>query len=145
MPVNFRCKRCGNGMWMESDRGSAEVSCGRCARVQHVDADRGLDEQGQLVRCFVCECDKLYRQRDFNRKMGVIVVAIAAVLAPFTRYISLVVAALIDFLLYVSVGEIALCYHCGCIHRGFDFPESIEGYDLATHERYENRDWGHEE
>ena len=28
------------------------------------------------------------------------------------------------------------------IHRGFRLPSTIEGYDLATHERYEDRDWG---
>ncbi|HEX9640498.1 MAG TPA: hypothetical protein VGB13_04220, partial [Candidatus Krumholzibacteria bacterium] len=51
-------------------------------------------------------------------------------------------AAIIDALLYWKLPEIALCYHCESIHRGFELPRAIEAYDLATHERYEDQEWG---
>ena len=127
---------------MREDAGRSELRCRRCDELHSVDADAGKDAEGRLSRCFVCGCDQMYRQRDFNRKLGVAIVAVAAVLAPFTSYLSLVVAAILDFLLYVRVGEIALCYHCAAIHRGLPMGPQIAAYDLATHERFENRDWG---
>jgi hypothetical protein len=141
MAVNFRCRRCGLGLWLR-EIAAAEVRCSRCAQLHRIDPMAALNPQGQLVRCTVCGCDQLYRQRDFNRKLGIAIVAVAAVLAPFTRYLSLVAAALLDLLLYVRVGEIALCYHCAAIHRGLQMGPGIAAYDLATHERFENRDWG---
>ncbi len=138
--MNYRCRHCGLGQWVEEREQPSTIRCRRCEHDQsitpHTDAD------GRLVQCWICGCDRMYRQRDFNRKVGVAIVAVAAVLGPFTKWLSLVVAALIDLALYLKLPEIALCYHCEAIHRGIEFAPAIESYDLATHERYEDKDWG---
>jgi len=77
MAVNFRCRRCGFGVW-HREEGPATHVCSQCGESHAIDPAAGLDAEGQLARCFVCDCDRLYRQRDFNRKMGLVVVVIAA-------------------------------------------------------------------
>lgn len=142
MDVNFRCKQCGHGHWVEEFDEPSAMVCRSCQNEQTIDPSRGLDANGKLKQCWVCGCDWLYRQRDFNRKLGVGIVAVAAIFSVKTYGLSLLVAAIIDALLYWKLSEIALCYHCETIHRGFKLPESIQSYDLATHERYEDQDWG---
>jgi hypothetical protein len=116
--------------------------CPRCGESHRVDPAAAVDEAGLLAGCAVCGCDRLYRQRDFNRRLGLAVVVIAAVLSVPTRGLSLLAAAAIDLALYFALPEIVLCYHCEGIHRGFKRSGALGGYDLATGERYENREWG---
>jgi len=140
--VNYRCRHCGKGAWVERLDEPAEVTCTRCSHVQATDGPGALNEHGQLIRCVVCACDHMYKQRDFNRKIGLAIVAVAALFSVKTYGLSLLVAAIIDLGLYLGLPEIVLCYHCQAIHRGFSRDLGIEAYDLATHERLEDRDWG---
>jgi hypothetical protein len=140
--INFRCRRCGCGLWLRPATAPAGVACAGCGEAHSVDPTGALDAQGRLARCAVCACDRLYRQRDFNRKLGLLVVIVAAAFSVHTRGLSLLVAAAIDLGLYMLLPEILLCYHCEAIHRGFPRSAGIEGYDLATGERYESREWG---
>lgn len=86
--------------------------------------------------CPVCGCPDLYRQRDFNRKLGVAIVVVGAALAPFTHFISLAACALIDFALYLLVAEIAVCYHCRSIFGGYPEIGKIQPFDLNTSDKY---------
>ena len=78
-----------------------------------------LTEEGGLQACLACGHPELYNQNDFPRAAGVTIVVVAAVLAPFTYYASLGVAALVDALLYWRAPSVVLCYVCGARHRGF--------------------------
>ena len=57
--------------------------------------------------------------------------ALGAVLAPFTPYYSsLMVAALIDALLYALLPEITVCYRCHAHFRGFTRNPRHQAFDL---------------
>ena len=140
--VNFRCRRCGRGLWLRPATGVGDVACARCGEGHRVDPLAAVDPEGVLARCSVCACDRMYRQRDFNRRLGLAVVVVAAILSIPTRGLSLLAAAGIDLGLYLLLPEIMLCYHCEAIHRGFRRAATVGAYDLATGERYENREWG---
>ena len=140
--VNFRCRQCGLGLWAHRPELIEEIECGRCGGVQTTQGPDSLDDKGKLKSCVICGCDHLYRQRDFNRKMGLAIVVVAALFSVKTYGLSLLAAAIIDLALYLRLKEIVLCYHCEAIHRGFQRAEEIQAYDLATHERFEDRDWG---
>ena len=88
--------------------------------------------------CPACESSQLYVQRDFNQKAGLAVVALGAVLAPFTPfYSSLVVAALVDAGLYVLLPEITVCYRCHAHFRGFARNPRHQPFDLHLDEQYD--------
>ena len=78
----------------------------------------------------------LYRQKDFRQAIGCLVVAIAAALAPFTYYVSLGVAALVDFVLYLVAGNVVICYRVPCrAHvRGLTPGPKVDAFDLSIHD-----------
>ncbi len=90
---------------------------------------------GGLTGCLVCGHPELYTQKDFPRRVGVAIVVVAAVLAPFTWYLSLVVAALVDAVLYRLAPEVVLCYVCDARHRGFPASPRHPRFDREIDER----------
>jgi hypothetical protein len=72
-----------------------------------------------LERCVRCGEDRLYTQKDFNRKLGLGVFVVAALLSVPTWGLSLLAATIIDFMLYHLIGDVTLCYGCSTQHRGF--------------------------
>jgi hypothetical protein len=94
-----------------------------------------LTPQGGLTGCLVCGHAELYTQRDFPRWLGFGVVGVAAVLAPFTHYLSLLAAAALDFLLYRCARSVVVCYVCRARHRGFAPEPRHPRYDLGIAER----------
>lgn len=90
---------------------------------------------GGLEGCLACGHPELYTQRDFPRGLGIGIVVLAALLAPFTNYLSLVAAALLDALLYRFAPTLVACYVCGARHRGFASAPRHPRYDLTIAER----------
>jgi hypothetical protein len=95
-----------------------------------------MREGGPVLECPACQGRELYVQRDFNQMAGLVVVILGACLAPFTRYLSLVVAALVDALLYSLLPEVTVCYRCSAHFRGFRRNPLHKPYDLHTAEQY---------
>jgi len=114
--------------WSLSAPSPAELS-GRALRREHVTADDGL------VGCLACGHPELYTRRAFPRGLGIAVVALAALLAPATMYLSLVAAALLDALLYLVAPTEVVCYVCQTRHRGFAGEPRHPRYDLGIAER----------
>ena len=110
-------------------------SCGQEASLPlpaEVQASRVIDA------CPACGSSLLYVQRDFNQKAGLAIVGVGAVLAPFTPfYSSLVVAALVDALLYAMLPEITICYRCHAHFRGFARNPRHQPFDLHVAEQYD--------
>ena len=94
-----------------------------------------LTAGGGLSGCLACGHPELYSQRDFPRGIGLSIVIAAAVLAPFTAYLSLAAAALLDALLYWAASSVLVCYVCSARHRGFAREPRHPRYDLGIAER----------
>lgn len=94
-----------------------------------------LTASGGLTGCLACGHPELYTRKDFPRAAGIAIVVVAAILAPATRYVSLGVAALLDFALFHLAREVTVCYACGARHRGFARDPRHPGYDIEIAER----------
>jgi len=92
------------------------VSAPRGEQALRLDA---LTPEGGLRGCLACGHPELFTQKDFPRALGLGIVVAAALLAPFTWYASLAVAAVLDALLYRLAPNVVECYACGSRHRGF--------------------------
>jgi hypothetical protein len=90
---------------------------------------------GGLAGCLICGHQELFTRKQFPRAVGLGVVLAAALLAPWTRYLSLAAAAALDALLYVIVPEEVCCYVCGARHRGFHKHPRHPRYDPEIVER----------
>ena len=134
LEVEFICIQCRKRTSLELEQQNTNVSC------QHCGKDYGTPEtfstEKGISYCAVCGCRDLYTQKDFNRKTGLAIVAIGAILAPFTKLISLLVCALIDLILYRLLPFITVCYRCKGIYRGFPGNLDHQGFNLGINDRY---------
>ncbi len=115
-------------------RGRLQARCSVCGTA--VETTASAPEPGDGLRaCLNCGEDELYAQKDFPRWLGFAIVGIAALLAPFTHYLSLVVAALLDWILFHTRGEILVCYACSAQHEGFPNRPRHPRFDREIAER----------
>lgn len=114
------------------------ASCSQCNTSLLSEGSDRFKNKGTLDQCPCCGAEHLYRQRDFNRALGISLVVIGALLAPFTYGISLIVLALVDFIIYRSVSEIACCYRCGGVYRATPEIARIEPFNLQIYDYYRN-------
>jgi hypothetical protein len=92
-----------------------------------------------LERCVACGEHRIYRQKDFNRRAGLVVViagmAISLAVLPFSpmgAYGVLFGMAIFDGILYWRLPEVAICYRCKAKHRGWSGDSRLEPFDLLT-------------
>ncbi|HIG11558.1 MAG: hypothetical protein ABGY71_09250 [bacterium] len=110
------------------------LECSRCEGTLVLEAGR-LDGDGGLFACQLCGHPELFSKKDVPRALGLMVVAVAAVLAPWTNYASLAVAAVIDFALYRCMPDVLVCYECQAEHRGYASEPRHPGFDREIAER----------
>jgi hypothetical protein len=132
--IAFRCAGCGSEATSGADGRGRCPACGTAADLPVTPA---LRDQRIVDKCPACAGEALFVQRDFNQKAGLAVVAVGAVLAPFTPYYSsLFVAALVDAALYAVLPEITICYRCQAHFRGFARNPRHQAFDLHIAEQY---------
>jgi hypothetical protein len=86
----------------------------------------------------------LYVRKDFSQTVGVTIVVIGFVASsvawyfrqPLLTYGILFATALIDVVLYVTVGNLLQCYRCHAQYRGVEGLDQHESFNLETHEKY---------
>lgn len=134
--VTARCRRCGRAAEHLLEEGVEAAPCRHCGAALELRADALAG--GRLVRCPVCGLKVLYRQKDFRQAVGCGIVLLAAVLAPFTWYLSLVAAAALDLLLYWISRDVLICYRVDCKAqvRGVPPGPLIGAFDLSVHDYY---------
>jgi hypothetical protein len=97
--------------------------------------------------CACCGHSDLYVQKDFNRTLGLAIVILGCLGSlvffglgrPLPAFGALVAMAGIDGLIYLLVGDVAVCYSCHAIYRGFRRNPAHRPFDLELLERYGGR------
>lgn len=90
-----------------------------------------------LPSCLLCHNRELYRRKDFAPWIGIAIVAMAAIVTLWTEnYLFLVLAGLIDLLLFLVLKEVIVCYQCGAEHRGVHFEKKPDIFDIAIADRH---------
>lgn len=134
MEVTITCPECGSGIHVLPAQTATQAECGICQRI--VDVKFSADhEASKLCQCPVCERKDFYQQKDFNRKIGVVLFVIAAILSIWTYGLSLVALWLLDLLLFKKIGTIAICYKCQSIFRKVANIDEIRPFDHEMNDR----------
>ncbi len=138
LDLAFACPApdCGESVEGRLTAGTAAMTCSACQTETTLPETEALLASRPLTPCPVCGCTELYSQRDFNRKVGLLIVAIGCVLGPWTNWISVVVAILIDFALWMTVPQVAICYSCNAQFRRFAKDRRPGDFDIAVHDVY---------
>ena len=130
-----------------ADHGDGDgLQCGFCDHRQGLSEDVWASDGAwvdPLAHCLSCGSERFFVQKDFNRKLGVAIVVVGAVLSPWTYGASLVVCMLVDYGLYCVVPEITVCYGCDAIHRGFSHNPAHRAHDPILAENFRRQ--AHEE
>ena len=126
--VVFGCPTCGRAVEVELPGTTLCPHCGA--------ATPAVANPDVLGACLACGGPDLYRHRDFNQKLGLLLIAGGAGLCiALTSFLPLVAAAVLDGLLYLTLPDVAICYACKAHHRGFADLKRIPRFDL---ERFES-------
>ena len=132
--IALSCPSCGNEAVAGLDGGG---TCRSCLAAVKVDVPEPLRTTRIIEACPACGNGLLYVQRDFNQKVGLGVVILGAVLAPFTPfYSSLFVAGAVDAGLYALLPDVTVCYRCQAHMRGFAKNPAHHAFDLHLAEQY---------
>jgi hypothetical protein len=125
-----------------------ELSCGRCGGLVRLRLTERMRRDNVVDRCAVCDCPKVYVQKDFNRTLGVAIFAAGAagflLLAANHRLIegALLWAAFVaaDALLYRCLPEVTICYKCHAQYRQYSPSAENQPFELGLAEKYDPLD-----
>ncbi|MFN0151987.1 MAG: hypothetical protein ACKVU1_14905 [bacterium] len=137
MEVRYACAKCRAPAAVPIGRAVTEHRCAACGDVAPLRFSESLLEKGVADRCALCTSEHFYIQKDFDQRIGCLVVAIGAVFVPWTYGLSLGVCALIDWFLYMRLPNVAKCYICKATYVGGTMNAEHTGFDLHMLEKYE--------
>lgn len=143
MTAHFTCKNCGSGIHVYPSLEANIIKCEVCQHEQEVHFDQNQIES-ILKDCPECQRRDFYSQKDFNRKLGVIIFVIAATISTIMLWQGLgpewylstfIVLYAVDFFLFRRLNQIAICYKCEAIFRDVKNISEIAGYNHEMHDR----------
>lgn len=134
MEVTITCSECKSGIHVLPSQDANFVKCDICGHETPLKFQPDHIESC-LKDCPVCERKDFYSQKDFNRKIGVILFVIAAILSIWTYGISFIVLYIFDLILYKTLGKIAICYKCQTIFRKVQNIDEIAGFNHEMNDR----------
>jgi LSD1 subclass zinc finger protein len=116
--------------------GPAEWVCHACGHTLQITGG------SELTRCAICDNQELYKKKDFPHWLGLMILTVAslaflaahALYRPWVAWSILIASAVIDGVLYLTVGDVIVCYRCSAHHRGV--PASFLPFELGVAERY---------
>ena len=140
--VTFSCPDCGGLLRASLEKEASTETCPRCQQSRPI---QSLDSQaGHLRRCLVCPSTELFARKDFPQRLGVaIVIAGIALSCVFWAYQEVIATfavlfatALIDVVLYLTIGNVLECYRCHAQYRGLPEFDDYEQFDLEAYEKH---------
>ena len=93
-----------------------------------------------MERCAVCDAEAFFLQKDINRKLGLVVVALGSLVVFWNFFIGLGVLVLLaaaDWLLYRLLPDVTVCYACKSVYRGGPKNPLHRAYELTVDEAFE--------
>ena len=86
-------------------------------------------DQLELDHCLICDSERMFVQKAFNRNLGLVIVVVGIILSFWTYGLSLLAVAIIDLALYYSLKPMAVCYQCDAEFRGFKNASKFKLYN----------------
>jgi hypothetical protein len=138
--VHFACPLCEAPSRIEL-AGASEWQCPNCDHLLTlVPPGNGKAPDA----CLVCGNRELYKKKDFPHWLGLTILTIACLgsVIPYWLYhqwwtwVILIGSALFDGLLYLWVGDVAVCYRCNAHYRAYPPDAPYAPFELGIGERY---------
>lgn len=137
MTVHLTCKGCGSGINIYPDKSSSKVKCDICSHEQNLFFTEE-HEQSIVHDCPECQRKDFYSQKDFNRKIGVALFIIPALMVFWNHLIGIagfILLFIFDFFLYKKLHSIVVCYKCNAIFRKASNWKEIPAFNHEMNDR----------
>ena len=113
-------------------------------RMSELNSSEEAPMGSELQACVICGSQELFVRKDFPQRLGVTIVVLGFGLSIVTwnyrwvisTFAILFATALVDFLLYLFMGNLLECYRCHAQYRGLPSLNGHEAFDLEIHERH---------
>lgn len=119
MELRFHCPHCDLPMRISKWETLENFTCPECKNPVKTYVSEKNKQELVLDHCLICDCDKLFQQKAFNRNLGLAIVVVGVILSPWTVGLSLIVVAAVDLMLFYMLKPMAVCYSCDAEFRGF--------------------------
>lgn len=142
MDITLTCDGCGSAVSISPTKDANVAVCKICSKEQKVIFTQNHFE-AKLCECPKCERKDFYKQKDFNRKLGVSLFVLAAIISVWiflTEYAPYAVAPFLilyvfDFILFRKLQPIAICYKCNSIFRNVANISDIHDFNHEMNDR----------
>lgn len=133
--ITFTCPQCNalQTVGFKDSPGNLGFNCGACQkpiRLNHLIGEH-------IENCPVCSDHKFHQHKDFNKTLGLLIFIVGAVLVPYTYAVSLMVALVLDALLYPFCPWMLVCYNCQAEFRGWPKNPNFDRFNHETAAHYE--------
>ena len=142
MLISYDCPKC-----LKTSRGEfaavgESIHCPHCEWSRPIRSD-DLNE-GAPTHCLICGCQDLWRQKDFDQRLGVFIVGTGILLStiavaymrPGLAMMILMAFGLADWILYAVLPDRLVCYRCHAQYHRIPDPTKTAAFDLELNERY---------
>jgi len=135
MNLEFLCPHC-RGELSTNLSEAKPITCRHCQQPVTLRISENLASSRRIDRCAVCGNDQFYLQKDFNTRLGISIFAVGVLLSYHTYFLSLLIATVIDFILYQVLKTVTVCYQCRAIYRNFEEHPDHRGFDPHVGMKY---------
>ena len=147
MIITFRCPHCAAELSFD-DLSVNESPCPKCGKAIPLHLTRRMRKENVVDQCAICGLDKLYVQTDFNRTLGVSILAVAAVLSMilflmdwvYSAFLVFAAVAALDGILFKIWPKVTICYRCHAQYRAVNPNPENKECELGLIEKYDPLD-----
>ena len=150
--IQVRCPRCDEVLLYDVGRltVAGDPDCPGCGLGRVPRDSRSSvpvpDPAAPVETCWYCANDEFYVQKDFNRKLGLWIVILSALVVFLVMLLRghregivvLLVIALLDAIVYHVSPTVSVCYLCQGVYRGFPLAPQPRGFYLGSEEKYKH-------
>ena len=129
MTVEFICSDCEKDVLADLSKVPDSIQCPHCMTTVPVKLSNSIQKGGKVDRCTMCGKIRFYVQKDFNPRLGLFIFAIGVIFSYHTYGLTLLIATIIDFIMYKVLKTVTICYNCRAIYRGFEEDPTHRGFD----------------
>ena len=138
LKVTFACPNCELPTATPVEQPS-DWQCTGCDHRLHLNAP-----DAALTSCVVCGNHELYKKKDFPHWLGMAILLVALLLSTITYYSYekwwswsfLIGSAIIDGVMFLTVGDVVVCYRCEAHYRGGTARDAHQPFEITIGERY---------
>jgi len=147
--IRFLCPHCKRELEFDpAGAGQDESPCPLCEQPVRLHITERMRRNNLVDCCAVCDCHKVYVQKDFNRTLGVCIFAAGAVLFLLCAWKNRLIEgtlvwaafAIADAVLYKILPDVTICYKCYAQYRDVAPNPDNQPFELGLAEKYDPLD-----